>query len=230
MARLRIKTKRTRLTISTRHAIRVGPFHGSYTERHSCHEHTSEARLGCRAVLRRRLSVRYGHGCNPCLPAPARREPCRYRLVGPGWLPWTLKFLWAPAVDVWGHRRTWVWVCQALMCLPLVILAGSHAQEGIWILWSVLILFAILSATQDIAIDAYTIELLEKHEMGVANGVRVTAYRIALIAAGGLVVAAAGLMGWGVVFIGAALLMGLLSVVSARAPLADATTSTAQPG
>src|SRR5437773_6818139 len=87
MARLRIKTKRTRLTISTRHAIRVGPFHGSYTERHSCHEHTSEARLGCRAVLRRRLSVRYDHGCNPCLPAPARREPCRYRLVGPGWAP-----------------------------------------------------------------------------------------------------------------------------------------------
>src|SRR2546422_1754297 len=87
MARLRIKTKRTSLTISTRHAIRVGPFHGSYTERPSCHEHTSEARLGCRAVLRRRLSVRHGHGCNPCLPAPARREPCGYRLVGPGWAP-----------------------------------------------------------------------------------------------------------------------------------------------
>src|SRR5881409_1092810 len=143
-------------------------------------------------------------------------------LLGLVGLPWTLKFLWAPAVDVWGHRRTWVWVCQALMCLPLVILAGSHAQEGIWILWSVLILFAILSATQDIAIDAYTIELLEKHEMGVANGVRVTAYRIALIAA-------AGLAGWGMVFIGAAVLMGLLSMISSRAPLADATTSAAQP-
>src|SRR2546427_4892768 len=35
----------------------------------------------------------------------------------------------------------------------LVVLAGSHAQEGIWIFWSVLILFAILSATQDIAIE-----------------------------------------------------------------------------
>ncbi len=148
-------------------------------------------------------------------------------LLGLVGLPCTLKFLWAPAVDVWGHRRTWVWVCQALMCLPLVVLAGSHAQENIWILWSVLILFAILSATQDIAIDAYTIELLEKHEMGVANGVRVTAYRIALIAAGGLVVAAAGLAGWGMVFIGAAVLMGLLSMISSRAPLADATTSAA---
>src|ERR1700756_2387017 len=136
MTRLRIKTKHTRLTISTRHAIRVGPFHGSYTERHTCHEHTSEARLGCRAVLRRRLSVWHGHGCNPCLPAPARREPCGYRFVGPGWAP----------MDVWGHRRTWVWACQVLMCLPLVVLAGSHAQEDIWILWSVLILFAVLSA------------------------------------------------------------------------------------
>src|SRR3989442_1182839 len=40
-------------------------------------------------------------------------------LLGLVGLPWTLKFLGAPAVDVWGHRRTWVWVCQALMCLPL---------------------------------------------------------------------------------------------------------------
>ena len=150
-------------------------------------------------------------------------------LLGLVGLPWTLKFLWAPAVDVWGHRRTWVWACQALMCLPLVVLAGLHAHEEVWILWSVLILFAVLSATQDIAIDAYTIELLEKHEMGIANGVRVTAYRLALIAAGGLVVAAAGLAGWGVVFIGAAVLMGLLSMISSRAPLADAMTSTAQP-
>src|SRR2546427_10633985 len=66
-------------------------------------------------------------------------------LLGLGGLPWTLKFLWAPAVDGWGHRRTRVWVCQALMCLPLIILTRSHAPEGIWIRWSVLVLFAILS-------------------------------------------------------------------------------------
>src|SRR5439155_7464941 len=87
MARLRIKTTHTRLTIYTRHAIRVGPFHESHTERHSCHEHTSEARLGCSAVLRRRLSVRHRHGRIPRLSALARREPCGYRLVGPGWAP-----------------------------------------------------------------------------------------------------------------------------------------------
>src|SRR5207245_709613 len=113
--------------------------------------------------------------------------------------------------------------------LPLIVLAGLHAHEEVWILWSVLILLAVLSATQDIAIDAYTIELLEKHEMGVANGVRVTAYRLALIAARGLVVAAAGLAGWGMVFVGAAVLMGRVSMVSSQAPLADATPSAAQP-
>src|SRR3989454_12045514 len=81
-------------------------------------------------------------------------------LLGLVGLPWTLKFLWAPAVDVWGHRRTWVWACQALMGLPLIVLAGFHAHEEGWILWSVLVLFAVLSATPDIAIDAYPVGAL----------------------------------------------------------------------
>src|SRR5713226_9908373 len=102
-------------------------------------------------------------------------------LLGLVGLPWTLKFLWAPAVDLWGRRRTWIWICQALMSVPLMALAFLHAQEKAWMLWTVLVMLAVLSATQDIAIDAYTIELLDKKEMGVANGVRVTAYRIALI-------------------------------------------------
>src|SRR2546426_10702475 len=75
-------------------------------------------------------------------------------LLGLVGLPWTVKFLWGPAVGVWGHRRTWGWVCQALMCLPLVVLAGSHAQGNIWILSRGLILFAHLSASPDVAVDA----------------------------------------------------------------------------
>ncbi len=139
-------------------------------------------------------------------------------LLGLVGLPWTLKFLWAPAVDLWGRRRTWIWVCQALMSVPLLTLAFMHSQESIWLLWTALVLFAVLSATQDIAIDAYTIELLAKNEMGVANGLRVTAYRVALIGAGGLLVASSGFVGWPAVFIGAAGLMGVLAVVSYGAP------------
>jgi PAT family beta-lactamase induction signal transducer AmpG len=150
-------------------------------------------------------------------------------LLGLVGLPWTLKFLWAPAVDLWGSRRTWVWICQVLMSVPLLILAFLHAQEQTWVLWAVLVLLAVLSATQDIAIDAYTIELLDKKEMGVANGVRVTAYRIALIGAGGLFVAAAGYAGWPTVFIAAAGLMGLLAVVSFSMPEARAESAAGEP-
>src|SRR5438128_11420113 len=65
-------------------------------------------------------------------------------LVG---LPWTLKFLWAPAVDVWGHRRTWVWACQAVVGLPLIGLAGLHAPGGACIRGRAVILVADLGAT-----------------------------------------------------------------------------------
>src|SRR3989338_2515752 len=103
-------------------------------------------------------------------------------LVG---LPWTLKFLWAPAVDLLGRRRSWIRACQVLLGLSLLTglsLPPGSVGIGLWLLMFSLALF---SATQDIAIDAYTIELLDPDEMGEANGVRVTTYRIALIAAGG---------------------------------------------
>jgi PAT family beta-lactamase induction signal transducer AmpG len=89
------------------------------------------------------------------------------------------------------------------------------------ILW-LLMGLAVLSATQDIAIDAYTIELLDESEMGPANGLRVTTYRIALITAGGLFVALAGWIGWKGVFTAAALLLGIYALVSSRAPSPEA--------
>jgi len=136
-------------------------------------------------------------------------------LVG---LPWTLKFLWAPAVDLWGHRRTWVVGCQAFLTLGLLALLLVNPSHVSAILWTVVLGLAFFSATQDIAIDAYTIELLEEKEMGPANGVRVTAYRVALIAAGGLFVALAGLIGWPVAFVGAAAIMAGSALLSCRLP------------
>jgi len=136
-------------------------------------------------------------------------------LVG---LPWTLKFLWAPAVDLLGQRRTWVVGCQVFLTLGLLAIVAVDPSHVSMILWAVVLGLAFFSATQDIAIDAYTIELLEQSEMGPANGVRVTAYRIALIASGGLFVALAGLIGWRGTFVFAAVLMGSSCLVSLRLP------------
>ena len=136
-------------------------------------------------------------------------------LVG---LPWTLKFLWAPALDLWGQRRVWVLGCQALLVAGLVALLTLTPSQVDSRLWLVLIALAVFSATQDIAIDAYTIELLDRAEMGPANGVRVTAYRVALITAGGLFVALAGLIGWPAAFGGAAGLMAISWACTTRMP------------
>jgi PAT family beta-lactamase induction signal transducer AmpG len=139
-------------------------------------------------------------------------------LVG---LPWSLKFLWAPAVDLYGERRTWILGCQTLLVLGILALLAVDPSHVTTVLWLLLLLLAFLSATQDIAIDAYTIELLDEPEMGPANGLRVTTYRIALVSAGGILVALAGLIGWRAAFVGAALLMGCVVLLSWRMPHPD---------
>src|SRR5208283_5268225 len=86
------------------------------------------------------------------------------------------------------------------------------------LLWISIFTVATLSATQDIAIDAYTIELLNTSEMGLANGFRIATYRIALLTSGGLFVAMSGRIGWHLTFFIAASVLGFCSIVSLRLP------------
>lgn len=109
-------------------------------------------------------------------------------------LPWSFKFLWAPIVDRVGARRTWIAACLLGMAALSLAFGATFRGEVGALVWILIVGIAFLSATQDIAIDAGTIELLNDKELGTANGIRVTAYRIALIVAGGgLVLLAAGL-------------------------------------
>ena len=133
-------------------------------------------------------------------------------------LPWTLKFLWAPLVDVVGSRRSWIVTCQGLLALDLGLLLFLDPTAPGNLAWGGLIALALLAATQDIAIDAYTIELLDQEEMGPANGLRVSTYRVALIIAGGVFVGAAGLVGWQVAFLAAAVLLAILALISSHMP------------
>jgi PAT family beta-lactamase induction signal transducer AmpG len=133
-------------------------------------------------------------------------------------LPWTLKFLWAPAVDLWGNRRSWIVACQSFLAVSLIAFLVLGPEQGSHTLWALLIALAVFSATQDIAIDAYSIELLNEEEMGPANGVRVSAYRVALICSGGVFVALAGFVGWDSAFLAAAILLALSALLSSRAP------------
>lgn len=133
-------------------------------------------------------------------------------------LSWTFKFLWAPLVDQLGTRRRWITAVQLLMAAVLMLLAGLDVTGVTPQLWVLLAALTVLSATQDIAIDAYTIELLDQREYGAANGIRVTAYRVALIVAGGLLVMLAGTVGWPAVFVVAAAVLLALAVLSLAIP------------
>jgi len=130
-------------------------------------------------------------------------------------LAWTVKFLWAPLVDAWRGHRVWMAAANLGMAGVLATLAWQPealAAGASWP-WVLLAAFTVLSATNDIATDGYTIELLRKDQYGVANGLRIGFYRVGMLAAGGMLVAAGwwgtpGQPAWGAAYgLGAALML-----------------------
>ena len=119
-------------------------------------------------------------------------------------LAWTVKFLWAPAID-WARRHRW-WIAGANAGMAAVMwffaseaMAGGQGAFGPWV-WLAIGTFTLLSATNDIATDGYTIELLDRHEYGMANGFRVGFYRVGMIFAG-VVLILSGWFGWSVAYL-----------------------------
>jgi len=133
-------------------------------------------------------------------------------------LPYALKFLWAPAVDFIGARRQWIGITQLVMAGSILSLLPLDPSRPDFMLWLVIATLSIFSATQDIAIDAYTIELLKPSEMGIANGFRQAAYRGALVVAGGVFIALGGWVGWSVTYSIAAGVLLVCALTSLKLP------------
>lgn len=130
-------------------------------------------------------------------------------------LAWTIKFLWAPAVDHYRHHRRWMFVVDVAMGISLVVLA---AQAGFGPpVWFIIGVFTLLSATNDIAIDGYTIEMLDKHELGLANGIRIGMARVGILTAG-VVLILSDYLGWSGAYTVAGGVLALLGVVCLYAP------------
>lgn len=130
-------------------------------------------------------------------------------------LAWTLKFLWAPAIDHYRHHRRWMALVDLGMGAVMLTMA-IHAGFGPWT-WVAIAVFTLLSATNDIAIDGYTIEMLDKGELGRANGLRIGFYRVGMLAAG-FVLILSDHIGWTGTYVTAALLFVLLALACLRAP------------
>jgi PAT family beta-lactamase induction signal transducer AmpG len=132
-------------------------------------------------------------------------------------LPWTLKVLWSPLVDR-GDRRRWLSACLLALAALAMAIGAADPRAAPALFWLALFAFTCASATQDIAIDAYTIGILRPGEEGDANGVRVSAYRGALIVGGGALVAISAQVGWRGVYALAAMAFLALAAAAARAP------------
>jgi PAT family beta-lactamase induction signal transducer AmpG len=81
-----------------------------------------------------------------------------------------------------------------------------------WRFWLLLGLLCLGSATQDLAIDAYTIDFLETRELGIANGIRSGAYRFGSLAAGSGLLILSDWVGWRPAFVGVGVLFAALAV------------------
>ena len=195
----------------------------------SVHTSPLRARLGWIALIAFGSGFPFGF-FNELVPVYLRERGLSLELIGlTSWatLPWALKFLWAPLVDRVASRRWWIVGCQALLALVLAAFAG--AAPGGTAFFVLLFVLVALSATQDIAVDAYTIEVTSADELGPANGVRVTAYRLAMITAGGVLVGLSGVLGWTTVFLACGGIFLALAALDLRLPRVPRPSAAHQP-
>ena len=99
---------------------------------------------------------------------------------------WTLKVLWSPLVDRFGEPRQWVAGAMLAMAAASCAIALSDHDSistGLWIAFSV---FCLASATQDIAIDAYSIGITAHGQEGPVNSMKAIAYRCGMLLAAAL--------------------------------------------
>ncbi len=137
--------------------------------------------------------------------------------------PWTFKFAWSPLVDRVGTRRAWIVACLLGLAALTLLLGTADLTRVAGSFWLILGAIVVLSATQDIAIDAYTIETSTTRELGVANSVRIGAYRIAMFTAGGLLIWLAGRAGWQASFRVGAAMLAVLAVAAILLPTGERT-------
>jgi PAT family beta-lactamase induction signal transducer AmpG len=141
-------------------------------------------------------------------------------------LAYANKFLWSPALDGvapplrMGQRRGWLLPIQALLAAAILGIAATDPAQAATATVMLAVLVAFLSASQDIVVDAWRIEMLGENEETQAYGLAayVWGYRLALLAAGAGTLLAVQHIGWSGAYAAAATLMlpGLIATLLGR--------------
>lgn len=132
-------------------------------------------------------------------------------------LAYAFKFLWSPVIDhappplfrALGRRRGWMASIQPPLALAILAMGFTDPATAATVTVAVAVLVAFLSASQDIVIDAYRIEILEEREQGYGLACYIWGYRGALLASNAGALAVAELAGWTAAFAYCAALVGI---------------------
>ena len=135
-------------------------------------------------------------------------------------LPWALKFLWAPFVDHRGTRRQWLLPLQLSAVVGALALSQIDLGRGFLVVLGAAFLFNVIAACQDVATDGLAVRILDTRERGLANGIQVGAYRIGMILGGGLLLWIFARTDWATMFACMAVLLAVtvLPVLRLREP------------
>lgn len=149
-----------------------------------------------------------------------------FALVG---LPYTMKFLWAPFMDSYklpilgrlGLRRGWAVATQVGLIAAIAGLAMVDPGSQLELFSLMALVVAFFSASQDIVVDAYRTEIIEKESYGAGAGVYATGYRVAMtFISGGVALVLADYWSWTAVYLFMALLnaVGLVTILVSKEP------------
>lgn len=119
--------------------------------------------------------------------------------------PYVYKFLWAPLLDRYslpflGRRRGWILLTQITLACVIATMAMLSPKEHTLAISILAFIIAIISASQDIVIDAYRTEFFSDNERGLSLTFYTTGYRIATIIASVMALLLVNYLGWKIVF------------------------------
>ena len=145
-------------------------------------------------------------------------------------LSYSFKFLWSPLVDRFklpllerlGRRKSWIVLCQAILVASFAGLAATNPATNIGTFAVFAVIGALASATQDIAVDAWRIDVAdERTPVELLSAIYQFGYRIASIVGGAIALVLAARMSWSLVYLLMGGLVGLMIIVALQAPDTD---------
>jgi PAT family beta-lactamase induction signal transducer AmpG len=133
-------------------------------------------------------------------------------------VPYALKFLWAPIMDsvplpivtrVFGRRRGWALVTQVFLIGSIIKLGFSDPAQNLWWVAVFALGVSFVSASQDIVIDAYRVEILEEDQLAAGAALAINGWRLSSWGGAAVGLIFSDIVSWPIVFLGLALAVGV---------------------